>query len=416
MWPFTKKENRAESGTANGTVDGLVQALLQGTKATRDRALQIPTIAGAIDLIANVVASTPIRLYRDEGGRASEVRNDRRTFLLNDETGDALSANEFWHAMIRDYYLGRGGYAYLNYGDYRELKSIHYVDESHISIIKNTNPIFKDFNICVDGRAYYPWDFLKILRNTKDGAAGSPITAENSRLIEAMYLSLVLEYTMAARGGNKRGFLKSEKKLEQAAVDALRRSFQKLYSNDGAESFIVLNQGMDFKEISSTAVEMQLNENKETNAAELAKIFHISPDILSGKCDAAGVEGLAKLAAIPLMTAIQCALNRDLLTEDEKHGTSPLYFAFDTKELLKGDMKERFDAYKTALDANFMQIDEVRYQEDMPPLGLSWVKLGLQDVLYDPKTKVIYTPNTGQASAMREGHLETAQKEGELEK
>ena len=53
MWPFTKKENRAESGTANGTVDGLVQALLQGTKATRDRALQIPTIAGAIDLIAN---------------------------------------------------------------------------------------------------------------------------------------------------------------------------------------------------------------------------------------------------------------------------------------------------------------------------------------------------------------------------
>ena len=61
MWPFTRKENRAE-GSAT---DALIQALLQGTKATKDRALQIPTIAGAIDLIANVVASTPIRLYRD---------------------------------------------------------------------------------------------------------------------------------------------------------------------------------------------------------------------------------------------------------------------------------------------------------------------------------------------------------------
>ena len=37
------------------------------------------------------------------------------------------------------------------------------------------------------------------------------------------------------------------------------------------------------------------------------------------------------------MTAIQCALNRDLLLEKEK---PELYFAFDTKELLKGDIKE----------------------------------------------------------------------------
>ena len=42
-----------------------------------------------------------------------------------------------------------------------------------------------------------------------------------------------------------------------------------------------------------------------------------------------------------------------------------LYFAFDTKELLRGDLQSRFAAYKTALDANFMQIDEVRYAEDM---------------------------------------------------
>ena len=76
---------------------------------------------------------------------------------------------------------------------------------------------------------------------------------------------------------------------------------------------------------------------------------------------------IARLAAIPLMTTIQCALNKDLLLESEK---GQLYFAFDTKELLRGDLQSRFAAYKTALDANFMQIDEVRYAEDMEPLGL----------------------------------------------
>lgn len=120
------------------------------------------------------------------------------------------------------------------------------------------------------------------------------------------------------------------------------------------------------------------------------------------------------MAAIPLMVSIQCALNRDFLLEKEK---GVYYWAFDTKELLKGDMKERFDAYKTALDANFMQIDEVRYAEDLEPLGLSWVKLGLQDVLYDPKTKRIYTPNTNKTSTMEEQPLETEQaveEKGEL--
>ena len=69
-------------------------------------------------------------------------------------------------------------------------------------------------------------------------------------------------------------------------------------------------------------------------------------------------------------------------------------------------MKERFEAYKTALDGNFMQIDEVRYQEDMEPLGLTWIKLGLDTVLYDPKTKTIYTPNTDKASQMEEKEMD----------
>ena len=109
------------------------------------------------------------------------------------------------------------------------------------------------------------------------------------------------------------------------------------------------------------------------------------------------------------MVTIQCALNKDFLLEKEK---GKYYWAFDTKELLKGDMKERFDAYKVALDANFMQIDEVRYAEDLEPLGLSWVKLGLQDVLYDPKTKLLYTPNTNQLNRMDQQEIKTIEKGG----
>lgn len=388
-WFGIKKEERAEQGEIQ-TDESLLNAIYANTVVTKEMALQIPTVAGGVDLIAGIIAGTPIKLYRDGATKAEEVRDDPRLKLLNDETGDTLNANEFWHAMVRDYYLGKGGYAYIARVNGRAA-GLYYVDESYVAIQRSADRIFKDYNLVVDGRQYMPYDYFKILRNTRDGMEGVPITKESAMLIDVAWNTLSYEANLVKKGGNKRGFLKSTRKLTEAAMAELKKAFSRLYANGNSESVVVLNEGLDFKESSATSVEMQLNENKVTNAEEFAKIFHVSPAAMAGTATQADIDSLARLAAIPLMVTIQCALNRDLLREDEK---GKLYFAFDTKELLKGDMKTRFDAYKTALDANFMQIDEVRYAEDLEPLGLTWIKLGLNDVLYDPRTKQIYTPNT----------------------
>lgn len=38
--------------------------------------------------------------------------------------------------------------------------------------------------------------------------------------------------------------------------------------------------------------------------------------------------------------------------------------------------------------------------EDLPALGINWIKLGLDSVLFNPKTGEIYTPNTNQTQNM----------------
>lgn len=379
----------------------LLQALLGCGTVTREMALAVPTIAGAIDMIGAAVASTPVKLYREKDGQTEEIPDDPRVRLLNDETGDTLTPNEFWRAMVRDYYLGKGGFAYLNQSG-GAWKSIHYVSEDHIGIQKGTDPIFKTYFILVDGTRYYPFRFLRILRNTRDGMTGIPITEENPQLIEVAFETLRFELSLVKRGGAKKGFLRSEKKITQESLDGLRESFRKLYSNS-SENTVVLNNGIDFKEASSSSSELQLKENKLANADDLARLFHVSAELLAGKDGEEDAAAMARLAAVPLMAVIQSSLNRDFLLEAEK---ADHYWAFDTKELLKGSMKDRFDAYKTAIDGNFMQIDEVRYAEDLPPLGLNWIRLGLQDVLYDPVTKTVYTPNTGQAATLQEASLE----------
>lgn len=406
---FTRKENRAQpEKTATEPAENVIlKAFFGGSEVNREIALQVPTVAGGIGLIADIIAGTPIKLYRETGKETEEVKGDPRIRLLNDDPGDTLTANEMWRALVADYYLGKGGYLYIRKENARP-KSLHYVREDQISVTAVGNdPIVKDYEILVAGQPHKPYEFIRILRNTKDGAKGTPITAENSVLIALAYHSLKFELNLVKKGGNKKGFLKSPRTIDEKSMKALKQAFRDLYSNS-SDSVVVLNNGIDFKESSNTSVEMQLREQKIANAGEFAKIFHVSTDAMGGKANENDVASLARLAAIPLMKTIECALNRNLLLEVEKKDH---YWAFDVKELLKGDMASRYAAYKTALDANFMQPDEVRYAEDMPPLGLNWVRLRLSDVLYDPKTQTVYTPNTNASTTLGAAQLPGTKKE-----
>lgn len=392
-WFKRKNEERADQTTEADDV--LLKALLGNTSITKEQALNIPSVKGCINFIADTVSMLPIKLYKDTGGKAEEVKDDIRVKLLNDDTGDTLDAVQFWRAIVTDYFLGKGGYAYINRYLNRVI-SLHYVDETHIHVQKNTDPIFKTYKITVNGKDYWPHEFIKILRNSKDGAQGVSIIEENSLILSVAYNSLIFEETLMKKGGNKKGFVKSPRKLTQEAIDKLKEAWRKLYSNN-SDNVVILNDGLDFQEASNTSIEMQLNENKESNSAEICKIFNIPVNIIKGTATRQEYANGFKMGIMPVLKTIECALNRELLLETEK---GSFYWAFDTKEMLKGDIKERFEAYRTAIEANFMQPDEVRYLEDMEPLGLNYIKLGLDTVLFNPKTGEIYTPNTNKIQNM----------------
>ena len=88
-----------------------------------------------------------------------------------------------------------------------------------------------------------------------------------------------------------------------------------------------------------------------------------------------------------------------MLLEKEKND---MYFDYDMSSLLKGDIKSRYETYKTALDAGFLSVDEVRRKENEQPIGLPFVKLNLADVLYDPESKTVYAINTDRSMSIEE--------------
>lgn len=402
FWKRKKEERSILEQDETGLKDLLLAAGLIEDSITRIEALNIPTLAGCVELISSLVASIPIKLYKEESEEVTEIKDDIRLKLLNEETGDTLTSFEMKKALVIDYLLMGNGYIYIN-KEMGKIKSLHYVKESDVSINRNVDPIFKNYDVLVNGHIYKPYNFVKLLRHTDNGFDGYGIIEENIILLSVIYNSLKYENILSKTGGNKKGFIESEGKLGIEAMLNLKEQWRNMYSNN-TENCIVLNKGLNFKESQATPTELQLNENKITNGSEICKIFNIPPSIISGdgKANEGDFDKMFKMAILPILNSLISSINRDLLLEKEKKS---FYFGYDANELLKGDIEKRFKAYEIGIKNKVMGVNEARYKEDLPPLELfeDTILLSLSDVLYNTKTGKVYTPNTDKTSDMKGG-------------
>ena len=385
-WFWKRDEETAERdqvlGEGSTLSDVLLTTIMSGETITRQQALSIPAVAGDVDFISSLIASMPVKLYKRKGdGKIVEVTDDTRPELLNADTNDTLNGYDFKKAMVEDYLLSSGGYAYIQKAR-NEMMGLYYVENEYVVINYNFNPIFKSYKIYVEGGTYQPFEFVKLLRNTKNGAWGEGIVKELNEALQTAYQTQRYQLGLVKTGGNKKGFLKSERRLGADEITALKLAWRNLYQNN-TDNVVVLNNGLDFKEATNTSVEMQMNESIDNLVKQIDKIFHISDDFYD----------TFKFAIYPIVKAFETALNRDLLLEKEK---GKYFFEFDVKEIIKANIKERYEVYKMAKEIGMMTKNEIRRAENMNEIdGLDVVDFGLGSVLYDVNSQTYYTPNTG---------------------
>lgn len=395
-----KKKQEIRADTAQSAETSLLTFFGISGELTREAALSIPTVSACISKISETVSRLPVKLYWKDAEQVTEIFDDERIKLLNGDTGDTLSTVDMWKAAIEDYYLGSGAWIYIN-SDGLNVNSLNYVDCRNISIFSNIDPIFKAYRVQINARDYYDFQFIKLLRKTKDGYTNIPLQKEATGILSAAWNALKLENMMNSAGGCKPGFLKSKNKLADAAIAAIKDGYSKVYDNEEKrDKIIVLNEGIEFQPVSSTAAELQMNENKQANSVEICKLFGFPHTIIDGNPSDADRKEFVS-AVIALLNQIETELDNNLLLESEKK--QGYYWAFDTKELTRGSLKERYDAYEIAVRNNILQIDEIRREEDYEPLGFNFIKLGLQDVLLNPETMDVFTPNTGQTKNLLTG-------------
>lgn len=385
---WLKREKRSTENDVIADVLNGLSPLVNGKTISRKQAMSIPVVTKSVNWIASAIASLPIKMYRRTDKGYIEIYDDYRLPLLNNYSGNCMTANDLKRQVIMDLLLEGNGYAYISkLGN--KIDKLSYIPTSKLTYTESVDNIDKIVNVWVDGKQVQDYNVFRLVNNTKNGISGVGFISDCQDLLSTILSSLQYENNSIS-SGVRRGFLKSKSKLDKDKMDELKQAWKRLTSPSQSD-VLVLNAGIEFEDASNTATESQLSQNKTINMHQILAYFGLPTNFFEGANSDAYLTAV-RIAVIPIVKQLVNALNNYLLLESEKQD---LKFDIDTSEILRINANERYNAYQTGLSSGILTIDEVRRMENLPVLDMQYLKLGLGDVLYNIKDGKIFVPNTG---------------------
>lgn len=381
------RKNKSDPETRMLTVEYLSN-ILSGNDMTESNAMEIPTVASCVEYIGNKVALAPIHLYSRSKDGIQKIENDNRLPLLNEEPSNLFDSVLFRKMLVKDYLLYGVCYAYKKMVG-NTITELVYVHPSQVQKTWSDNVLDRQVRYWIQGTEVPEYQIMRIMRQSTDGVNTKGILQINKEELSVAYLQILFGKRIFERNGRKAGFLTAEDKISKEAFADLKEKWPQVYSGQ-KDASMVLNAGVKFNEMSSSLQEMQVVENKKYDSEKISNLFGLSPSVLNGTATDEQEVNTFENAVLPIITALQNGLNKYLLLEREK---KEKFFAFDVDTALMGTMEKRFKVYKIGKEGGWLQVDEIRERENMKKLGLNYITMGLQDVLYDPDTKEIFIPN-----------------------
>lgn len=167
------------------------------------------------------------------------------------------------------------------------------------------------------------------------------------------------------RGGRPTGILTTDQTLSADMAKEWKDAANKTMTPEGGVA--VLGSGLTYKQCYLTPAELQLLDVRKVNVISVARIFGIPARLMltSGDGDSKTYANMEQESILfvrhtlmPYMREIEAALS-ELLPDDVR---------FNVDGFLRPDTTTRYAAHKTAIEAGFLTIDEVRAIEGLNPL------------------------------------------------
>lgn len=368
---FSKPTEKREltTATADGWRDILGTTTTAGVTVTVTTALGVPAVLRAVTLLSGAVASLPLKVYRKiDDGRVPATGHPVYK-LLHRAPNPMQTAFVFKELVMNHLLLNGNFYAFIERDQSNRPAALWPIDPARVTVEQDTNTGAITYRVSTTKgqQVLAPVNVLHVLGMTLDGIRGvSPITFARESIGGAI-AELKHGQAFFKNGAAVSGVLQHPGHLGETAARTLRESWRDKYTGaDNAGKVAVLEEGMTFQPIALSNKDSQWLESRQVTVLDIARIFGVPPALLAhlerasySSQEAQNLEFLTH-SLRPWLTRIEQAMERSLL------GDPNLYVEFTTGDLLRTDLKTRFDAYRTALAAGFMSVNEVRRLENLP--------------------------------------------------
>ncbi len=363
----------------------LYEVLTNGTSvagpAVNERtAMSVSAVYACVRLIAGAIASLPLPIYRrtPEGRERAE---HNLWWLLNEQPHPTLSAAVFWEYLLSSVLLHGDAFVLILRPTLKSADISGFVPiyPRNVQVI-NTGDRLKyavwgigkspdkpqvvdqDDMLHVPGVGFDGLRSLSPIRHAARQAIGLALAAEEHA---ARFFS---------HGANPDVVLEYPGNLNDEQITKMRESWSARYGGlANAHLPVIAAGGLKIHPLSMNAEDAQLMATRQFQVVDIARIYGVPPHMI-GETEktsswGSGVEhmsiGFVKYTLQPHLTRIEQELNRKCFR------TAKYFCEFNTAGLERGDIKTRYEAFRTALgragEPGWMSPNEVRRIDNLPP-------------------------------------------------
>lgn len=349
-----------------------------GEIVTVEKSLGLDTVLACVRLISESIGAMPLRTYKRTSPTAVEEAWSYPTaIMLMREPNPEMTGADLW--TLVGLWLAAWGNAYLGKavdatGRVAELWPIH-PGRVRVGREGGQKVFYVRGEDIGNERRYTQAQIIHFKGTSLDGLIGlSPIGLAS----QAIGAGLAMDTYAASfyeNSATPRGALTVPGTLTDTAMERLRARWQATFGGARrAHRVAILEGGVEFTPISVPLADAQFVESARLTAQKVCRLFRVAPEMVGldsgNSLTYSTVEGQAlsfvRYTLRPWLYRVEQELNRD---RDIFPGdTAGMFCEFDTQDLVRADLKTRYEAYSLALDPQkgWMTPNEVRAWERLP--------------------------------------------------
>lgn len=350
-----------------------------GITVNVERALKNPAMFRAVSIISFAIGMLPLQLIHEETKKKANEHPLYR--VLHRRPNGWQSAFDFRTLMqLRALVKGNGYALVLRSTDLRnrgaeKVSGLVPLDPDRMEPKQLDDwSVVYDYQPKIGGRIrYQSRDILHLRGLSLDGITGLSTVKQAAEPIALALAAELAAGRVFKNGALVSGALKHPGKLSDPAFERLKASLAEKEGAENAGKNLILEEGMDWASVSSSAKDAQLIEIRKMQIEEIGRATGVPRPLLMMD-DTSWGSGIAELgrffvqfALNPWFEAWQQACERTLLSDAE---ADALTVKFNAGALLRGSVKDQGEFFAKALGAGgqpgFMTQNEVRDTLDMP--------------------------------------------------